>query len=399
MIHVVGGCYREYCLEPHWDELYGPGGRAAAALSGRGEQIELTTLVSDVEVPYIKMLAKSYGFTVNALKRNLPVSFRYRNMLARPIIEPKQDALISQKDSSVISEFIIKYGFYEPDISIKGKYVVYDPQNGSHSRHLEESGSSAEHLALVCNYGEGRKLSGKVDPNEIVDVLLSIGNIEVVILKGAWRGALAATKTHRALIKPLPTNRVFKIGSGDVFSATFAWAWGINKMYGIDAASYASQQTAWYCENGVLPIPVDAQMPVSLVPKISANLRYDVYLAGPFFYSGQLAVIEEIKQHLEDAGLKVFSPFHDAGMGQAKDICQQDLEALKNSSMILAVLNGFDPGTIFEVGYARALEIPVLIYCCSIGDLNSTMFVGSDCEIVTDLATSIYRAHWWINQK
>jgi len=62
-------------------------------------------------------------------------------------------------------------------------------------------------------------------------------------------------------------------------------------------------------------------------------------------------------------GLRVFSPYHDVGIGIGKDVAPKDIEALKRSRAVLAIIDGVDTGTIFEVGYARALRNLSLRLC------------------------------------
>ena len=40
-IHVVGGVYREYCVHPRWNEIYGSAGRAALAIATMGTSVVL----------------------------------------------------------------------------------------------------------------------------------------------------------------------------------------------------------------------------------------------------------------------------------------------------------------------------------------------------------------------
>ena len=42
-LDIIGGTYHEYCSEPHWEEIYGSGFRAAHALSGFGLELHFHT--------------------------------------------------------------------------------------------------------------------------------------------------------------------------------------------------------------------------------------------------------------------------------------------------------------------------------------------------------------------
>src|SRR5262249_55468674 len=120
-----------------------------------------------------------------------------------------------------------------------------------------------------------------------------------------------------------------------------------------------------------------------------------VYLAGPFFDLAQRWMIEEAYRTLLDHGMEVFSPLHEVGTGlPAEVIVRADLQGLRKCSKVLALLDGADPGTLFEVGYARALDIPVVALAERFEGENLTMIAGSGCDVVRDFATAVYRVLW-----
>ena len=53
-----------------------------------------------------------------------------------------------------------------------------------------------------------------------------------------------------------------------------------------------------------------------------------------------------------------------------------------------------DAGTLFEVGYARALDISVVGVAECMDEQPLTMLLGSGCAITNDFATAIYSACW-----
>lgn len=399
---IVGGWYEELCSEPHWHEFYGPGGRAAAALAGRKASIRLHTYCPPSFRPKLEYFAKTFNFEVESFGSAAAVTrFRYPHWLRPPQISPGS-AIDSELPPINIqdAECLIRYGFYEGDAIAKAKRAVYDPQNNSEKLRLfSDNGSSAEQLAIVCNFSEGFRMTGESEPERILDVLLQSPMIQTAAVKGAWEGVWVASRSHRELIKPTPTKHVHKIGSGDVFTAEFGYGWMILDLDPIQAARRASGQVAIYADSGSLPIPESGPIPINpapLIPRLDKkHKKYDVYLAAPFFNYSQLSLVEEMTTILQDAGLEVFSPYHDVGFGHAAHIAKQDLDALRASRIVVACLDGYDPGTIFEVGYARAISIPVLVYSPNLSELNSTMFVGSGCEVARDFTTAVYRTVWW----
>lgn len=401
-ITIAGGWYEELCAEPHWHEFYGPGGRAAVALAGRKAAIRLLTYCPSALKPKLEYFAKTFGFAVDTFGTASNVTrFQYLHWLRPPQIFPA-----SASDSEVqpicveAAENVIRYGFYEGDAIVKARRAVYDPQNApDRVRAFSENSSHAEQLVIVCNFAEGSTLTGESSPPKILDSLLSTPNIVAVALKGGWEGVFVATHSKRELIKPTPTTYVHKIGSGDLFSAEFGYGWMALGLDPITAARRASLQVACYTNSGSLPIPESAVITPATAPHIAARddtqKKFDLYVAGPFFNYAELSVVEEMADLFRDAGLRVFSPYHDVGLGRAAQIAKQDLDGLRASRIVVACFEGYDPGTVFEVGYARASGIPVLLYSPNLSDLHSTMFVGTGCEVARDFTTAVYRAVWW----
>lgn len=401
-IVVVGGWYEEICAEPHWHEYYGSGGRAAIALAGRSAAVRLFTYCPIALRPKLEYLAKTFGFECEISGTALAVTrFEYLHWLRPPQISP---ASATTEELPGIcpgaTENVLRYGFYEGDAVVKANRVVYDPQNPPDKvRPFNANGSSAKELFIVCNYAEGTQLSGETSPERILAALLKTPNAIAVALKSAWEGVYVATHSVTQTIEPIPTTYVHKIGSGDLFTAEIAYGWMVLGLDPIAAARRASSQVAYYVNSGSLPIPEAAVATPAPAPQVASaddpTKKYDIYIAGPFFNYAQLSVVEEMAGLFRDAGLRVFSPYHDVGLGQPAQVAGQDLDALRACRVVVACLEGYDPGTVFEVGYARALDIPVLMYAPNLADLHSTMFLGSGCELARDFTTVVYRTLWW----
>lgn len=93
-----------------------------------------------------------------------------------------------------------------------------------------------------------------------------------------------------------------------------------------------------------------------------------IYLAGPFFNEEQEERIEAIEQLLEKNHCDVFSPRQASKI--TKGCSQQDMidtfngniTHIDEADLVLAILDGNDTGTMFEVGYAYANKIPTLYF-------------------------------------
>ena len=93
--------------------------------------------------------------------------------------------------------------------------------------------------------------------------------------------------------------------------------------------------------------------------------------------------------------LEVFSPYHDVGTGtNSTTIAEADLRGLDDCDLVFAILDGHDPGTIFEIGYARAKGKPVVILLGSSESTHLTMFKGTGCRVFNDLTSAVYAATW-----
>jgi len=84
MIHVVGGIYREVCWEGDWDELFGSGLRAAAAMTSVGQRAKLSGYSSKKDAPAVRAAASGVTVEVDVHDAPQSVTFEYEHPLATP---------------------------------------------------------------------------------------------------------------------------------------------------------------------------------------------------------------------------------------------------------------------------------------------------------------------------
>ena len=176
------------------------------------------------------------------------------------------------------------------------------------------------------------------------------------------------------------------IGSGDVFVAVFAKGWMYDGLSPVDATLAASKATANFIESSILPVELDDRGRKE-VQKASGK----VYLAGPFFSIGQRWLVDEARRILIELDLNVFSPVHDVGRGSAHEVAPQDIAAIQECDAMFAIIDGLDSGTVFEIGYARALGKPVFGLAQSVPEEDLKKMVGSHCTISDDLASLLLK--------
>ena len=399
MLHIVGGTYLEKCQEPAWDQLFGSGGRASVALSELEKDLVFSTYIDQKQEDDLEILAANSNLLLN--KKTIPrtISFDYLHCLSEPKITPPISTIRKEKNFEITDKNILRFGMIEGSAVVNGKRVVYDPQNAYNPELFSKNGSTAEHLAIVTNALECRKLIDSKD-EDIVNLgktLLEREEAEVVVIKCGSLGAIVITVDDVQNIPAYKTQRIWSLGSGDIFASVFAHFW-VNGKSAVEAAKKASKATAFYCNSKILPIPKDFEEKLNYqtIKRIS-NFPQEskkVYLAGPFFTMAERWLINQTRQYLFDEKFNVFSPLHDVGYGLADVVAPKDIEGLRNSDIVYAVLDGLDSGTIFEIGYARSLDIPVIVFVQNESEEDLKMIAGTGCSIVSDFVSSIYHTVW-----
>jgi nucleoside 2-deoxyribosyltransferase len=395
MIHVAGGTYLEFCREPYWHELYGSGLRASLTLNKLDVSVCFSTFVGKEQKSVLA--AKAVGIKLSDTETSDTVLFSYLHPLSKPTIEPDIFVRGCQQHPNVINveaDNVLRFGVVEGSAKVKARMATYDPQTPSDPRPFTENGSVAERLAVVANRIEAKRLTGQPTPEKACQTILNQG-AEVAIVKCGTAGCVVATAARISRVPAYRTNRVWPIGSGDVFSALFAHGWMELGLDPVEAATVASKGTSHYVETQLLPQKNDLErttfQPLRHLPPDKFK---KIYLAGPFFNLPQRWLIEEFKDALANAGVQVFSPLHDVGRGSADDVYAPDIEGLKTCPVVLACLDGLDPGTIYEVGYAHSLGAKVIAFVSAERMEDLKMVIGGGSQISNDFATALYLTVW-----
>jgi hypothetical protein len=287
----------------------------------------------------------------------------------------------------------------EGDGVVVADQAVYDPQDATSPALFGDNGSQARRLAIVLNRHEAQLLVGPMESTHALAMnVLTRSGAEAVVIKNGGRGAVVLERGRSDEVPAYRSNNVWKIGSGDNFAAHFAVRWMLEGKSAADSANLASLATAYYCDTRGFAdddlLRAYAPPPVRPSPRCLAGYVPRVYLAGPFFTLAQLWLVTQARNDLRAAGLQVFSPYHDVGVGSAEDVVGADLRGIHESDLLFAIVDGMDPGTVFEIGYARAAGKPVVAYCeTSVGESHK-MMQGTDCLLEDDYVTAVYRALW-----
>lgn len=401
---VVGGTYSEICAEPIWENIFGSGFRAVDLILQNDSDIEIEfyTCADSIDVkPHL-----NYYSGLNPRLKNhileIPKSpeFHYDHPLKTPVILPRPDVLVQKiVNLNVEGSNILAYGMIEASIKITGDKVVYDPQSPVNPLSFKHTGSAANKLITIANYEEAVKMSSLTDIKEIRNFFFSVEGCFALILKMGAKGALVFQNQNDngTKIPVYQTDKVWNIGSGDVFSGFFALNW-FNGGEVIDCALLASKATAVYCNSKDLAISTSLKSFPFPELIIDSTPTSQVYLAGPFFTFSQRWLVNQVWSALKGIGLKVFSPFHDVGHGKAADVVDKDLKGLDDSEIVFAIIDGLDSGTLFEVGYAICQQKQVIAFVQNESEESLKMLEGTNCIIERDFTTAIYKLYWTLGK-
>lgn len=396
-VAVVGGVYRERCVRPFWDEVFGSGGRAASAMARMGTRVELHGYIDALNKEAVLARAVLEKFDFQPTMIGCSLSFDYYHGLDVPRISALDDL---QRPLHVTAENGVRFGMLEGDAIVHADRAVYDPQNVAFPVHFSANGSRAKSLALVLNRSEAAILAGmpKAATAELASALRKQAAADVVIIKQGPLGAFVLEGRSRHQVPAYQSACVWKIGSGDTFVAQFAHRWLVEGRSAAESADLASRATAFYCETRGLATPAQlaafSPRPVTPSSRFKKGYRPVIYLAGPFFTLSNLWMIEQARMSLMSMGVGVFSPYHDVGHGSAEDVVSKDLAAIDDVDVMFAIGDGMDAGTIYEIGYARAKGKPVVVYCENETPEAKKMMQGSGCLLCDDFVSAVYQLLW-----
>lgn len=394
---IVGGIYRERCMRPHWDEVYGSAGRAASAIKRLGGGAILHGYVDADARAIIELRRANDGIEFVAYDRADRLGFSYTHGLSCPRFNRPASQL---PQLTVAKDKVLRFGMLEGTARVDADYAVFDPQNVHAPESFHANGSRANHLALILNRYEAITLLRQHDlsPEAMAERLAHSERAEVVVLKLGPEGALVWHSGRLQRVPAYQTQSVWKIGSGDQFVANFAYAWMEQGCEPVLAAERASRATAYYCQYRDFPTAEELEefrpMPIEVSDNFREGRRPVVYLAGPFFTLAQLWVVEQARRYLQEMQIDVFSPYHEVGPGPAEIVVPEDIEGIRQCDLMLAIVDGSDTGTVFEVGYARHAGKPVIVYAENESAENLKMMMGSDCFMRDDFVSAIYQTVW-----
>lgn len=397
---IIGGTYRELCDAClSWDHVYGSGLRALRIFQAFNhiENISFYSCCSK----YLNVIPCNYGNekTDFHLTKGLDVEFKYEHPFRMSSIKPRPDVIAQHKQKIGVEDGnVLVFGMIDADFKVNADRAVYDPQTCVMPPKFSAT-STARELVYVLNTSEAQNLSGCNKLEDIQKFFFEEEKCYALIIKNGSNGATLYRNTHdKGFIIPVfKTNNVFTIGSGDVFTSSFAEHWFLTNNLE-ESALMASKVTACYSQNRGNIIDAIANLEHFDFIQLTNHNKGQIYLAGPFFTFSQKWLINEFYESLQNCQANVFYPLKDVGTGEPNEVVSPDLKGLNDSDVLLAILDLNDVGTIFEIGYAIAKDKKVVVYAPNSKTRDLTMMIGSHCEIEEDFTTAIYKACWYAEE-
>ena len=88
------------------------------------------------------------------------------------------------------------------------------------------------------------------------------------------------------------------------------------------------------------------------------------YIAAPWFTPEQMNLLELVKDTVVQLDIDIFSPkdenMYTPGETSAIDVLLGNCNAIESSGLIVVITNGKDVGTMWEAGYAFAIDRPII---------------------------------------
>ncbi|WP_340137537.1 nucleoside 2-deoxyribosyltransferase [Apilactobacillus bombintestini] len=123
----------------------------------------------------------------------------------------------------------------------------------------------------------------------------------------------------------------------------------------------------------------------------------NLYLAGPFFDDEQIDRVERVEKALNQNTTvdNFFSPrlstvdkSLEVGSDEwSKAVFKLDVDEIKKADAVIAIIDfvddNVDSGTAFEIGYAHAINKPVILFHEKSGNVNLMLSNGSNSYLTT----------------
>lgn len=374
---VTGGIYSEICVAPPSHSLFGSGGRAALALTGLMPSVDLHAFQPARLADEVFPNFEPFGVAVHLYPCADRIHFHYLHPLARPRISPIP--LPAAGTVEIEGARVLRFGCLEGDFKTVAGMAVYDPQTAVAPAAFRANGSTAERLAIVLNRAELRAATGLSEMSAAVSHLREVEGAEIVVVKAGPDGAYV--HNDEGLVGHVPAyeaSAIYKVGSGDTFSAAFAFYWMQADKSAVEAVQLASLHTAEYVESRRALFSADPAMrrPQTRSAEVSALVALGREGASARW------LLDEAVSGLWDLG--VVTRVH---LGTIADAASD----LRENEVLLLLDPG--PSLVTVTGMASHRGRRIIAYCeASRGTNDETE--RSIVQVENELAAALYAVAW-----
>lgn len=257
---IAGGTYLERCQYPKWERLFGSGMRAAIAVSGLSEGTVLHSYVPSIWKRDAEATLSSFRIIGELAPTRHELIFEYLDTLQKSFVPAVPDDNDQENPLTLDGEVVLRFGFMEGTAKVKGRTVVYDPQNSYVKFHA--NGSTADRLAMILSEDELLGFGGLGDAPRTDDNLAAAAqNVfdnkpapQIILTKDRLGGLQVYFGGSPISIKSYAAESYFRIGVGDVLAAAFTHAWGELGMEPVEAADFAARSIAYFVADARLPL-------------------------------------------------------------------------------------------------------------------------------------------------
>lgn len=125
-----------------------------------------------------------------------------------------------------------------------------------------------------------------------------------------------------------------------------------------------------------------------------------VYIAAPFFNPEQLKVVKEIESLLHDSSIEYFSPRSEGTLIEMtpeersiymKSMFQSNINHMDWATHVIAVIDNYDTGTVWEMGYCYANDKEIVTYSANYHGINVMLneSIKAHCVHILDLLSAL----------
>lgn len=207
---------------------------------------------------------------------------------------------------------------------------------------------------------------------------MELNKAVAIVVKRGVKGCFVLDKNgSKFSIPSYFSNKVTKIGTGDIFSAIFAFYWGVKKEHPSLAAELASKHVACFCESG--GVELDYQKIEKLIP-----INFESFKPVTIFANqtglGKRYILEEAKYLFLQFGITA----------QVEDNLD-NLVANKNSILILG--ETFRNPIAIE-NQLKKNKSKIVVFDASCDDWFTDNSRPENITLVQDFTSAIYQIAW-----